>query len=131
ELLAEAKSFADGWTSQLLQRTLAEVLADEETYADLDRARTAYRDRRQSAADAVNGILAPHGGGTWCAPDGLNLWVQLPAGVDARDAVERAAADGVRVAEGEPFFLRPGHSGVVRLNAGSVPTEAAVKAARA
>jgi GntR family transcriptional regulator/MocR family aminotransferase len=131
ELLAEAKSFADGWTSRLLQRTLAGVLADDEMYVDLDRARDAYRDRRQSAADVVDSLLAPHGGGTWCGPDGLNLWVHLPPGVDARDALERAAAEGVRVAEGEPFFLRPGHSGVVRLNAGSVPTETAVKAARA
>jgi DNA-binding transcriptional MocR family regulator len=55
----------------------------------------------------------------------------LPRGVDAKDTVERAAAAGVRVAEGEPFFLRPGHSGVVRLNAGSVPADLAVKAARA
>jgi GntR family transcriptional regulator / MocR family aminotransferase len=130
ELLAEAKSFADGWTSRLLQRTLAGVLADDEVYSDLDRAREAYRDRRQSAANVVNSVLAPHGGGTWCGPDGLNLWVHLPPGVDARDAVERAAAEGARVAEGEPFYLRPGHSGVVRLNAGSVPTELAVSAAR-
>jgi GntR family transcriptional regulator / MocR family aminotransferase len=131
ELLAEAKSFADGWTSRLLQKTLAGVLSDDETYAQLDLARDSYRERRRSAADVVNAVLGPHGGGTWCGSDGLNLWVHLPAGVDARDAVERAAAEGVRVAEGEPFFLRPGHSGVVRLNAGSVPAEAAVKAARA
>src|SRR5262249_19242681 len=115
----------------LLQKTLAGVLADEEVYAAMDRAREAYRDRRQSAADVVNSVLGPHGGGTWCGPDGLNLWVHLPPGVDASDAVERAGAQGVRVAEGEPFYLQPGHSGVVRLNAGSVPTEAAVKAARA
>jgi DNA-binding transcriptional MocR family regulator len=131
EILAEAKSFADGWTSRLLQQTLGGVLADQELHAELNRARAAYRDRRQSAAEAANSVLAAHGGGTWCGPDGLNLWVHLPPGVDARDTVERAAAAGVRVAEGEPFFIRPGHSGVVRLNAGSVPAEAATKAARA
>jgi DNA-binding transcriptional MocR family regulator len=130
ELLAEAKSFADGWTSRLLQRTLAGVLADEELSGELNRARETYCDRRQRAAEVVNSILAVHGGGTYCGPDGLNLWVHLPPGVDAKDTVERAAAEGVRVAEGEPFFLRPGHSDVVRLNAGSVPAEAVVKAAR-
>jgi DNA-binding transcriptional MocR family regulator len=131
EMLAEAKGFADGWTSRLLQQTLSGVLGDEELQEQLHRAREAYRDRRQSAAEAVNSVLRAHGGATWCGPDGLNLWVQLPPGVDARDTVERAAAAGVRVAEGEPFFLRPGQSGVVRLNAGSVSAEAATKAARA
>ena len=125
ELLADAKSFADGWTSRLLQRVLAAILADEELYGLLDRAREAYRERRQRAANALNGVLASHDGGTWCGPDGVNLWVHLPPGVDAKDVVERSAAAGVRAADGEAFFLAPGHSNMVRLNAGSVPPEEA------
>jgi len=55
ELLLEAKSFADGWTSRLLQRTLAAVLADPELYDVLDRARKAYLERRTAAAPPSTG----------------------------------------------------------------------------
>lgn len=129
-LLAEAKSFGDGWTSRLLQRTLAVALADLELAPLLAVARDAYRDRRTRAAEALNRGLSEHGGRTWTGADGLNLWVHLPPGLDAADVVERAAAAGVRVAPGEPFFTRPGHSDVVRLNAGSVPADKAAEAGR-
>ena len=39
ELLVEAKGFVDGWTSRLLQRLLAGMLADDALYAALDTAR--------------------------------------------------------------------------------------------
>ena len=129
-LLLEAKVFADGWTSRLLQRTLVGILRDPELFDRLEGARSAYRERRERAADAINAVLCSHGAGTWCGPDGLNLWVHLPAGVDAADVVQRAAAEGVRVAPGEPFYLRPGHGDAVRMNAGSVPADKAVQAAR-
>ncbi len=129
-LLADAKSFSDGWTSRLLQRTLAMALMDDELGELLTAARDAYRERRSRAAEAINLALQPHGAGTWCGPDGVNLWVQLPAGCDANDVVERAAAAGVRVAPGEPFFIRPGRDNVVRLNAGSVAAEQAFEAGR-
>ena len=38
--LADAKSFADGWSSRLLQRVLAKTLQDEEVFAALDRKST-------------------------------------------------------------------------------------------
>ena len=128
EPLADAKSFADGWSSRLLQRVLAKTLQNEEVFTALNKARDAYRDRRQSACGAVNRIVAPRGGGSWFGPDGVNVWVHLPPGVDAKDLLERSAAGGVRIADGEPFFLAPGHVDVVRLNAGSVKTEDAGKA---
>jgi GntR family transcriptional regulator/MocR family aminotransferase len=129
-LLAEAKSFADGWTSRLLQKTLAAALDDDELPHLLAHAREAYRQRRLQAAGALNAVLREHGGWTWYGPDGLNLWVHLPGGLDAAEVAERAAAAGVRIAPGEPFFVRPGHSDVLRLNAGSVPSEKAAAAGR-
>jgi GntR family transcriptional regulator/MocR family aminotransferase len=125
--IVDAKTFADGWTSRLLQRVLSGVLADTELESLLEQARLAYRERRQQAAEAVNKILIPAGGGTWCGPDGVNIWIHLPPGFDGRDAIERSAASGVRIADGEPFYLAPGHRNVVRLNAGSVPSEVASK----
>jgi GntR family transcriptional regulator/MocR family aminotransferase len=128
EAVAEAKAFADGWSSRLLQRVLARTLESEDVVAALQRARDAYRQRRQSAVAALNRIVAPRGGGSWSGPDGVNVWLHLPPGVDSKDVLERSAELGVRVADGEPFFLVPGQGDVVRLNAGSVKTEDAAKA---
>jgi GntR family transcriptional regulator/MocR family aminotransferase len=130
DLLADAKSFADGWTSRMLQRVLLCVLTDEEIEPLLNRAMEQYASRRKSAADAVNQVLGPLGGGTWCGPDGVNIWIHLPHGVDSREVVERSAAAGVRLADGEAFFMRPGNSGMIRLNAGSVPSDQAAHAGR-
>jgi DNA-binding transcriptional MocR family regulator len=124
-LLAEAKSFADGWTSRLVQKTLALVLEDDQLPTLLADAREAYRQRRIHAADGINAVLQAHGGGAWCGPDGLNLWVRLPPDTEAIEVAERSAAAGVRIAPGDPFFLRPGHTNVIRLNAGSAPTDRA------
>lgn len=126
--ITEAKIFADGWSSRLLQRALSGMLADPELEPLLNQARLAYRERRQQAAEAVNKILVPAGGGTWCGPDGVNIWIHLPSGFDARDAIERSASNGIRTADGEPFYLTPGHRNVVRLNAGSVEPEIAFRA---
>jgi DNA-binding transcriptional MocR family regulator len=128
-LLTDAKCFSDGWTSRLLQKTLARVLMDDELPEVLAHARETYRQRRTAAAEALNAVLRPHGGGTWCGPDGLNLWVQLPPGVDASEVIERAAP-AVRIAPGEPFFIRPGRHDVVRLNAGSAFGDTAAEAGR-
>jgi DNA-binding transcriptional MocR family regulator len=129
-LLAEARSFSDGWTSGLLQKTLAIALRDDRLKEVLRRARDMYAQRRLRAADALNAALVRQGGGTWAGSDGLNVWVHLPADVDAMEVLERAAAGGVRIATGEPFFIRPGQNHVVRLNAGSVPAEEAHRAGR-
>jgi GntR family transcriptional regulator / MocR family aminotransferase len=130
EPLSEAKTFADGWSSRLLQRVLAKTLQTDEVNVVLKKARDAYRDRRQSACAALNQIVAPRGGGCWSGSDGVNVWVRLPPGVDSKHIQERSAAAGVRIADGEPFFIAPGQNDVVRLNAGSVEAEDAAKAGK-
>jgi GntR family transcriptional regulator/MocR family aminotransferase len=130
EPLSEAKTFADGWSSRLLQRVLAKTLQTDEVNEALKKARDAYRDRRQSACAALHQIVAPRGGGCWSGSDGVNVWVRLPPGVDSKHIQERSAAAGVRIADGEPFFIAPGQHDVVRLNAGSVEAEDAAKAGK-
>jgi GntR family transcriptional regulator/MocR family aminotransferase len=130
ETLSDAKTFADGWSSRLLQRVLAATLQTDEVNVALKKARDAYRDRRQSACAALTQIVAPRGGGCWSGSDGVNVWVHLPPGVDSKHIQERSAAAGVRIADGEPFFISPGQNDVVRLNAGSVEAEDAAKAGR-
>ena len=116
-MLAEAKTFADGWSSRLAQCALANALADPALDAALDVARAEYGRRRTATLDALNARLVP-GGGWATSADGLNLWIHLPPGVDAVEVIERAAARGVLLAPGEPFFIRPGHADVARLRVG-------------
>src|ERR1700723_256644 len=130
EPLSEAKTYADGWSSRLLQRVLAKTLQTDEINVALKNARDAYRDRRQSACAASNQIVAPRGGSCWSGSDGVNVWVRLPPGVDSKHIQERSAAAGVRIADGQPFFIAPGQNDVVRLNAGSVEAEDAAKAGK-
>jgi DNA-binding transcriptional MocR family regulator len=130
-LLAEAKSFADGWTSRLAQRTLARALADEELDVLLEAAAAAYAQRRMAAANEVHTAFAPLGGGAWSGADGVNIWVHLPSGSESMQVIEQAASLGVLVAPGEPFFIRPGRVDVLRLNAGAVNADKAVEVGRA
>lgn len=127
-MLAEAKSFADGWSSRLVQQALANILADDELPQVLATARSAYAARRTAALEILTPQLAPVGGmASGC--DGVNLWVHLPPGTDALEVIEHAAAHGVLAAPGEPFFIRPGHGDVVRLSIGQVNAEQAATAA--
>jgi GntR family transcriptional regulator / MocR family aminotransferase len=129
-LMREAKSHADGWTSRLIQRVLAGVLGDAELDDWMERARNEYKLRRLRAANVINASLSP-GLGTWPGCDGANIWVHLPAGVDATEVIENAAMRGVLVAPGEPFYVTPGHSDVIRFNAGSAGTDHVANSAEA
>jgi GntR family transcriptional regulator / MocR family aminotransferase len=130
-LLAEAKSFADGWTSRIAQRTLAHALADKELDVLLETAAAAYAQRRIAAARDLHNAFAPLGGGAWSGADGVNIWVQLPSGTDSIQVIEQSASLGVLVAPGEPFFIRPGRVDVLRLNAGAVSADRAVEVGKA
>jgi len=129
-LLAEAKTYADGWSSRLAQRALAYSLSDPEMDKALFAACTEYAERRAGAAGGLHEYLSSIGGGCWRGTDGVNVWVHLPSGVDSLHVMEAAAALGVLVAPGEPFFIRPGRSDVVRLNAGAVTAENATELGR-
>jgi DNA-binding transcriptional MocR family regulator len=130
-LLAEAKSFADGWTSRIVQRTIARALADKELDGLLEKAAAAYAQRRIAAARELHTAFAPLGGGAWSGADGVNIWVHLPSGSDSIQVIEQSASLGVLVAPGEPFFIRPGRVDVLRLNAGAVSADRAVEVGRA
>jgi GntR family transcriptional regulator/MocR family aminotransferase len=118
-MLAEAKTFADGWSSRLAQRALATALADPALDRALLAARAEYARRRDAILAPLNDGLALLGG--WATgADGVNLWLHLPPGIDALEVIERAASRGVLLAPGEPFFIRPGHSDVIRLSVGGL-----------
>lgn len=130
-LLSEAKSVTDGWTSRLTQAVLAHLLTDEALDHALDAARAAYARRREIVSHVLTEALVAQGGGVAHGDDGVNVWVHLPPGMESFEVVERAAALGVITAPGEPFFIRPGHGDVLRMNAGAVDVERAHLAAQA
>ena len=129
-LLTEIKSFADGWTSRIAQRTLVFVLADAELDQSLSAAARAYTERRTVAARELHTALAPLEGSAWSGTDGVNIWVHLPPGIDSFHVIEQAAYLGVLVAPGEPFFIRPGRGDVLRINAGAVSDDQAADIGR-
>lgn len=129
-VLLESKSLADGWTSHLLQRTVAAMLADPATDSALAVAVGSYRERREAAARALLEAASWQGVDAWAGQDGVNVWVRLAQGTDCSHVAELAAARGVLVAPGEPFFVKPGQTGQLRFNAGSVSVEQAAAAGK-
>jgi DNA-binding transcriptional MocR family regulator len=99
EAVATRRLLGPGWSSRLLQAVLAAMLADRNTVDRVAAARAAYADRRSAVADALadRGVAT---GGT----DGINLWVPV---ADERHALMALAAQGVGVAPGSPFLVRP------------------------
>lgn len=114
-LLAESKSFLDGWTSMLSQRALAHMLTDPELDQALGLARDTYAARRRTICGLLEDRL--RGTGTRVTgTDGLNVWIELPPGVAATEVVDRAGAIGVLVVSGEPFYIRPGRNHAIRMS---------------
>jgi GntR family transcriptional regulator/MocR family aminotransferase len=118
-LLAEAKTFTDGWSPRLSQRALALLLSDQSLDSALGHARDQYQRRRRAARTILTERLADVGavvGGD----DGLNLWIQLRPGTDAAEVIERTAALGVLCTPGEPFYIQPGHNDALRMSISGV-----------
>ncbi len=119
-----------GWTSRMTQALLYELLTDQDSVADIGRARDTYAQRQATMADALQGHGIPFTGG-----DGINAWLRVE---DERSAIVQLTASGIRVAPGTPFLLgdaangeEPG--GFVRVTVGvardEVPAIAAALAA--
>lgn len=99
EAVTTRRLLGPGWSSRLLQAVLATMLADPRTVDRVAAARAAYAERRAAVAGALADRGVPTGGA-----DGINLWVPV---ADERSALMAMAAQGVGVAPGSPFLVRP------------------------
>ena len=116
-----------GWTSRMTQALLFELLTDQDSVADVERARDTYAARQAAMAEALRAHGVEFAGG-----DGINAWLRVAG---ERDAIVQLTASGIRVAPGTPFQLsepdEPG--GFVRVTVGvardEVPEIAAALAA--
>lgn len=112
DAVATRRLLGPGWSSRLLQAVLVAMLNDPKTVAQIGHARQTYAERRRSFATA----LAAHGIAT-TGTDGINQWVPVP---DEQDALVALASQGIGVAPGTPFHVRP-DAGHVRVTIGQVP----------
>lgn len=87
-----------GWVSHLLQRSAAELIADEGVGRLLRRATATYAERREAFLAALADQDIPAG-----APAGLNVWVPVP---DETAVVQALSEQGWATMPGAPFRLR-------------------------
>lgn len=106
------RALGQGWTSRLLQRVLATLLADHVAAGQVEHARGEYARRRELVTRrlAERDVHVP---GT----DGLNIWVPVR---DESAAVLRLASQGVAVTPGSPFHVdsQRGPAGHIRVTTG-------------
>ncbi len=109
DALAARRLLGPGWSSRILQAVLLGMLRDARTIEQISRAQAAYADRRTAFTRALadRGIDAP-------CTDGINQWVPV---ADEQATAIALAAQGIGVAPGAPFLVRPG-GGHVRVTMG-------------
>src|SRR5690606_23786080 len=118
DAVATRRLLGPGWSSRVLQAVLVRMLDDPETIEQVAAARDAYAQRRRSFAQA----LAAHDiavRGT----DGINQWVPV---ADERTTAITLAAQGIGVAPGAPFQVRP-DADHVRVTIGLVDDPATIE----
>ena len=96
--VANRRLLGPGWSSRILQAVLLELIRDPRPPRRSTGARRLRRRRR-----AVSDVLVDHGVDV-TGTDGINLWMGVD---DERAAVVALAAQGIGVAPGAPFLVRP------------------------
>jgi 2-aminoadipate transaminase len=81
-----------------------------------------YADRRAALTRALEREM-PEGTSFTRPKGGLFLWVEFPAGIDARELLRRCLEDGVAFVPGEGFFPNGGHKNTARLNYSNMSVE--------
>ncbi len=101
ERLATRRQLGPGWSSRLLQATLADLLADSVSQACVEHAARTYLARQIAFTDACRAL----GIELAFVADGINAWVPV---ADEQHAMVALAARGIGVAPGAPFSVARG-----------------------
>lgn len=126
-LLMEGKFYTDGWSSSFSQKALAHAFADPELDNATALARRTYNSRRHLFVQALSAVSSADDFTIAPASDGVNVWISLHNGISASDVAERAAATGMLLATGEPFFIRVGRDDALRVNTGMIADQEIVE----
>jgi DNA-binding transcriptional MocR family regulator len=113
--IVERRYLGQGWSSRLVQSILLELLTDPESRALVGRAQATYAARTAAVADALaeRGIDVP-------GRDGINVWVPV---AEQGAALLHLAADGVRAASGDPFWISNPGSDHIRITTATIDVE--------
>lgn len=112
DALIARRALGSGWSSRLLQMILVLMLTDPLTVAEVRHARSVYAERRKRLDAELDRL-----GVTTTGTGGINLWVAVAR---EREAVHALASQGISVAPGAPFFLRPNPPSFIRVTCGAV-----------
>jgi 2-aminoadipate transaminase len=89
--------------SSFAQLTVREYLATQPWREQIKSFRELYQERRDATLDALERLMPP--GCRWTRPaGGFYVWLQLPAGVDARAMLPRAISARVAYVPGTGFY---------------------------
>jgi 2-aminoadipate transaminase len=113
--LIEAKQLADLHTDQLSQAVLLRFAESGRLAAHRERVVAAGAERLRAAVEACERRLP--GGTRFTRPEGgMNLWVRLPAPLDAAELLPEAEREGVLYAPGRLFEVSRREPGCLRLS---------------
>jgi 2-aminoadipate transaminase len=117
--LAELKQVSDLHSDQLSQAVLLRFAESGELSLHMERTRATGALRLDAALNACRRFLPP--AATFTRPQGgMNLWVELPPPLNARDLLSRAQEHGVDFLPGNYFSVEGGHSRCLRLSFGGL-----------
>ncbi len=119
--LRQAKEAADLHTDQLSQAVLLEFVESGRLEAHRKRVLEAGAERLAATLEGCRRHLPA--GTTWTEPEGgMNVWVRLPAPLDAGELLQRARKEGVAFLPGKYFAVAEADPGALRLSfAGLAP----------
>jgi DNA-binding transcriptional MocR family regulator len=116
------KQGADLHTTTLGQMQIALYFERFDIEAKLAHLRAIYRERRDAMLAALDAAMPA--GARWTRPQGgLFVWLELPAGVDGREALRRALEQNVAFVPGDAFFPQTPRANTLRLNFSNMPVE--------
>jgi len=112
DAVVSRRRLGPGWSSRILQRLLAAMLADEATVRAVEQARDEYSTRRSRLVEALaeRGVVT---GGT----DGIHLWIPV---ADEQTALVALASRGIGASPGGPFATGPLAGDHIRVTSGLV-----------
>ncbi|MFH1845424.1 MAG: PLP-dependent aminotransferase family protein [bacterium] len=116
------KQGTDLHTSSFTQLQVLALLERYDLEAALERIRDVYRERRDLMLQTMDRTFPPSV--RYTRPEGgMFLWVELPAGGDARDLLIRCLAQKIAFVPGGSFFPNGGRENCFRLNFSNLQPE--------
>ena len=122
ERLRQAKEASDLHTDQLSQAVLLEFAESGRLEAHRARVLEAGAARLSATLEACREFLPA--GARWTRPEGgMNVWVRLPAHLDAGELLPRAQQEGVAYLPGRYFEVSRRQPGALRLSFAGLPAD--------